>query len=286
MGESVIDNKEWRDALSKYVSDEKYVYKLCYNFTGSNCKREWLVVLEKLYYTRTNEKRSNVVDASCAKFRADVLQVVEIINVNDPKITTNKILNTYDYVIVKYEVGESVVANKYDDDVDNICSGGIHYFKSFLPAYYFRDVPEKYIGDWIFYFDSGQKYMTCKYKNGTISMACDAWYENGKKYIEIKVLDSTDPHFKSTYMEWYDNGKNKMQGEFFDEMKSGHWISWHDNGNKFSEGDYVEGKKTGHWVVWSLNGEILADGDFVNGKERGAWEYLREGKKIRKNYDD
>ena len=51
-----------------------------------SCSHDWIVVLRKLPDTNTNESRP-VVDPNCAKFRADKLQVVDIIHKFDQNNT-------------------------------------------------------------------------------------------------------------------------------------------------------------------------------------------------------
>ena len=77
------------DKLDPYVTkynDSSYVFK--------SCSRDWIVVLQKLPDTITNESRS-VVDLNCAKFRANKLFVVDIIHKFYQTITCNFILNRF-----------------------------------------------------------------------------------------------------------------------------------------------------------------------------------------------
>lgn len=130
-------------------SDSKYVFKKCVDVDDSEYEgkeRKWLVVLEKLSDTRTTEKRDGVYNPNFAKFRADKLKVIEIINVNnlnnDKKSITNVYTDNkyegYDDVIyhkMVYTVNDVVFPDFFDDCIDNVCSNGIHYFKSFDMAF-------------------------------------------------------------------------------------------------------------------------------------------------------
>src|SRR5690348_3690982 len=69
-----------------YIDDEAYVYKMILD--------TYIVVMKKLPTTITNEKRTNVVDAAHAKFRASELEVVFIVNVNDLNDRPNNVINT------------------------------------------------------------------------------------------------------------------------------------------------------------------------------------------------
>ena len=78
--------------VAKYI-DPLYVFK--------SCSRDWIVVLQKLADTITNESRP-VVDADCAKFRANKLQVVDIIHKFD-QTTRDSICNSV-YVYKKWNI--------------------------------------------------------------------------------------------------------------------------------------------------------------------------------------
>src|SRR5579871_4620212 len=83
-----VSFEDFRETCKEYEKDEKYVYKKCNNL--SNRLLVWLVVMEKSENTKTNEERKDVVDKNHAKFRADELKVVDIINVIDPqRVTTS-----------------------------------------------------------------------------------------------------------------------------------------------------------------------------------------------------
>ena len=83
------------EVYASCISDEETVYK--------SCKKEWIVVLKKLPTTRTNEKRSDVVNSKCAKFRANELKVIGIFNKFDCLKTIKTIGNDdYKYDSKKY----------------------------------------------------------------------------------------------------------------------------------------------------------------------------------------
>src|SRR5271170_1795590 len=107
-----------------YTCSDKYVYKSCFNLPDEIEIREWLVVLEKLDDTITNETRSNAVDKQHAKFRADKLKVIKIVNMKNPMLTKTHIVNEYNLTKTKYEVDKVTCCDKYDHISDNVCSYG------------------------------------------------------------------------------------------------------------------------------------------------------------------
>src|SRR5579872_3991989 len=100
--------------LKDYINS-KYVFKKCVNMYDTDKSRKWLVILEKLEDTKTNEDRKNVIDKNFAKFRANKLKVIAIFNINNPyeKPAKKAILNEYSSNQTLYEVGEIVYADSY-----------------------------------------------------------------------------------------------------------------------------------------------------------------------------
>lgn len=143
--------------LKIYIDDESYVYKSSYDFSIDEKTRKWLIIMQKLVDTQTNEARSDVFDRDYAKFRANKLRVVEIINMENPNITKKIVTNKYAPFEIKYEVGFVVEEDKYDYAVNKICSNGIHYFRTLVPAFYYRSVPCDYTGNWIEWYSNGHK---------------------------------------------------------------------------------------------------------------------------------
>ena len=106
---------------SGYISDPKYVYKSCGNY---------IVVLEKLIDTITNELRTNITDPKYAKYRANKLKTILIINKFDPLDVIMEIENSFYAKKVVYRTGEIIEIDDYDYDANEVCTRGIHYFKT------------------------------------------------------------------------------------------------------------------------------------------------------------
>lgn len=146
-----------------YESDESYVYKLCYSTTN---QKTWIVIMQKLKETKTNEERKRVYEKMLAKFRADKLKVIEIFNAIDPDETTTMIVNRFNKKTLTYEVGKIVEADKYDENIDKVCSGGVHYFKSLDAAFYFNRPLAGCTGYWFDINGDGGIDYVLKYING------------------------------------------------------------------------------------------------------------------------
>lgn len=213
------------DACKEYMVDPDYVYKNTYGY---------IIVMKKLPTTITNEQRSNVDDADHAKFRASELLVVVIISINNINNRPTRILNRF-YTsnslchFALYTVGEIVVCDEFDKNIDVVCSGGIHYFKTLDTAFvYSGAVPKNFTGCWT------------------------KWYDNGRKNIVTEYVKGVQSGLKTW---WHENGKKETEGEYVNEKCSGIWTRWYNNGQKKFEGRYVDGKRFGEWAYWYPNGD-------------------------------
>ena len=75
-------------------------------------------------------KRSN---ASGRKCRAERVEVLEIIDMNDRRIKPAEAVSSYKSSVV-YRVGETVTCDKWNEDRWEECSGGIHFFITRIEA--------------------------------------------------------------------------------------------------------------------------------------------------------
>lgn len=149
-----------------YIDNPNCVYKLC--------MKKWLIVMEKMSNVVTNECRDNIFDANHAKFRANELKVLFIINVNDFSDKPESIINTFckyyndvNKIDTHYKVNEIVTCDSFDMNFNKICSNGIHYFKTIETAFtYDRPFPHNYNDSfdklsqsvhWPHWYDDGQQ---------------------------------------------------------------------------------------------------------------------------------
>ncbi len=232
---------------SSYINDPMFVYKLCNN--------KWLVIMKKLtdenseIKTITNETRDNIIDPLYAKFRANLLKVILILNVENGNII-NFITNSYpDKTLctestVLYEIDKLVISEKFDNDLNKICTHGIHYFKSIEGAFFYRQIPLEFSGTWI------------------------RWYENGQRFKEFEIKNGNLHGF---YTDWHENKIIQSEGNYINGAREGHWTFWHDNGKRESEGRFHLNKKEGYWTFWYSNGQKNLPGDMkmVNKKVCG-----------------
>lgn len=225
------------DLCGEYVGDPEYVYKLC--------SSKYIVVMKKLPETITNEQRDGIVDINHAKCRASVLEVILIVNIYDTNDRPQQILNIFASYRTMYTIGEKAIPHNFDSILNNVCSGGIHYFKTIETAYmYNKLISSNFTGLWT------------------------AWYNNGQKSDEGAYIDGRKC---GHWMTWHRNGQKESEGEYIKGRQSGHWMDWYDNGHNRSEGSYVNGCESGPWILRINNDQKRSEGNFVDGYQRGLW---------------
>lgn len=239
------------------IVDEKYVYKKCCDISSKRDKtRKWLVILEKLEDTKTNENRRNISNIKHAKFRANKLKVVEIINTNKPNLTKKIITNEYmsekgyQSLRTRYKKGCIAESEDYDENIDNVCSNGLHYFKTIDTAYFYGSYPKNHTG-----------------------LMC-AYYDNGNIFSRIEG-ERTNNLLNGKVVNFYCSGNLWSKGRYVNDKKSGVWTIYNSNGSK-REGKYLNGKKFGTWKLYDKNGSKV--GEYSNDKKTGTWtKYYSDG---------
>lgn len=243
---------ELKDRCKKYMLDSQYVYKLCHS---THTRRVWIVIMKKLFDTITNELRDGIIDIRYAKFRANKLQVVTIIDYHNPKRRSKKIIHKPEcnmFPSTVYIKGHTIEPDKYDYDLNIICSNGIHYFNNIEAAYYYKLINHDYSGVWKMYGDNGEIVISCT-------------YENGIKH--------------GNYISYYPSGNKNSEGTYIDDVKNGYW-TYYLCGDVCEEGSYVDNKKHGRWIVHDMDKIILEQYD--HGTLEYTYELPYSDKKIEK----
>lgn len=279
-----------KNLYKEYVNNNDYVYKKCYNIdicnTYQNDKdiREWLVILKKLDDTRTNEERKSVSNKLFAKHRADKLLVVAIINVNDLSSEPTSITNKYRDITTVYEVGKITYSESFDQNVANICSNGIHYFRKIDRAYFYEEIPKSFFGVGLNWYSSGNIKTICEIKiventstgskvqirDGT----CSKFFRNGVREYMVSFIDDKK---SGVWMSWYKDGSLKDTGEFKYDKKIGKWTIRSKYDSK-DEGIYINDLKNGVWTRWNYSSKDenfeqykIEEGEYLNGEKNGTW---------------
>jgi antitoxin component YwqK of YwqJK toxin-antitoxin module len=248
----------------KYISDPTYVFKSCGNY---------IIVLQKLPDTITNESRSEISDPMYAKYRANKLRVILIINKFDPFDVIKQIKNTsYIDKTIIYKTDKIVKVKDYNMNLDEVYTKGLHYFKTIKQAFYWDivDLNPKYTGSYIEWYNNGNKSCEGIYLYGKEIGQWSSWYENGNNkklgiYYNGKEIGK--------WISWHENGNKEYEGEYFNGKQTGIWIHWFSNGIKWEEGEYLDGKRIKKWIFWHPNGNKNSEGKYFDGKQAGTWIY-------------
>ena len=82
---------------------------------------------------------------------------------------------------------------------------------------------------------------------------------NEAEYIQENVID------------YYSNGKLKMEGSTVNGKAHGLWRYYHENGFVWSEGKFRHGKRHGNSLVYHENGKKRLQGQYREGERLGWW---------------
>jgi hypothetical protein len=164
----------------------------------TSCFKNWIVALQKLPDTKTNESRSNVKNPKYAKFMADKLMVIGIVHKLDPYQKTNAITNSKSrYQSILFKKGEIVWAPYFDENSDEAYGEGIEYFKSYEAAFH-DEMPDNYSGTYKLWYATGNLCVQCTIKNGKKDGLYKQWYGDG------------DPWYECFYENEKENGVSKL----------------------------------------------------------------------------
>lgn len=266
--------------ILKYENDPKYVYKSCYDY---------VVILEKLDNTIiTNENRISVSKEykQYAKYRGNKFMVKDIINKFDSNKKITSIANSVHSSTISYDIGKIITVTDFDNDIENVCSSGIHYFlKPECAFHYMLDVsmPNDYTGEHLEWFESGKPLTKKNYKNGKLEGKCLRWYKSGQLQYEENYKND---RLEGKYTHWYESGQLHIEGYCVNGYFNGEYLEWYESGQLHNEHYYVNGNFQGKYLKWYESGQLHYEQNYVNGNLEGkSLEWYESGKlHIKSNY--
>ena len=238
---------------------------LCYKSCG-----DYIVTMKKLPDTVTNESRKDVVDPLYSKFRADKLLVVRIEHKNTDETVTHVQNTTYRKKKIWYEVSKEVSVTDYNQDLDEVCAPGIHYFLSRDAAFYWNNagiingLRRTWYGD-------GQKKLVSNYADAKLNGPCQSWYVTGQKRKECSYVSGK---LHGPHQSWHINGQKKRDCTYLDGVLDGLWQRWYKNGQKLEECTYIDGVLHGSHKFWYENGQTRKVYTYIDGILHGLWQRL------------
>lgn len=165
--------EEIKKTYLNFISKNEYVYKSCDN--GNK-----IVILKKPENNKNNEKRENIYDSRCAKYRTNFMEVVVIFDKFTPNNKFDSTTSTWNSITTDYEVNKYVFPDKYIDNNDEI-NHGIYYFLSIECAFYYDLDKTNYSGQFYEYHYNGRIKKSGFLENGKINKDYSEWNENGEK---------------------------------------------------------------------------------------------------------
>lgn len=224
--------------------------------------RDHIIELDiDLSITRTNLNRK-VVNKDYAKYRCDKAYVVKISN----KITGNETdcIASDNNSVFQYKEGETVSERSYDDDIEIVCTKGIHFYLTKEAAYFHNFTSdETYTGVYKNWNDDGQLVLQINYTNGSINGLYEIWNNFGILWsVETYINGKREGECKK----WYFNGKLYKEYTYKNDVKNGLYIKWYDNGQLQIEANYANGVLNGTYRSWNKNGAIIYNRTYKNGQ--------------------
>lgn len=271
-------------ALTELIDDFMTGTKIDDELVYKKCLKKYIVVMKKLHDTITNESRTNVNNSSTAKFRANKLEVVLIISTYDGS-TQSSIVHQCDDQSLCYTVGQVVEPDSFDEDLDVVCSNGIHYFRSLEPAYYYHALLDSYDGPMKEWHEDGSIFRQSTYSKGKFHGLYEIWHENGQIHIRYNFEDGEINGLGET---WYNNGKYYSKGSYVNGKKNGLWDYWYSNGRPCSRCSYVDNSKDGLYEGWYEFRSTSIKCNYVNDKLNGLCEKWHDNGRLsfRGTYED
>ena len=198
------------------------------NIGYKKLQNDYIAKLEIL--GKTNENRQDIADPQHAKYRTSKAKVLKIFKNGKCGIRIIKQMNGLYNPSFMYIAGKEIYVSDYDEDVNNVCSRGIHYFKTPYQAKMWELNDDNYTGKYIEWYDNG-------------NIQEEGEYKNGKK--------------EGKWTWWWADGNKKEEGEYKNGEDNGKWTGWYDDDNKMYEREYKDGKWI--WLYGQKNMESLCN---------------------------
>jgi len=94
-------------------------------------------------------------------------------------------------------------------------------------------------GYWESYYDNGQLWIKCFYKNGELDGYWEKYFDNGNLYSKGSYINGERD---GIWEEYYYNGQLESKGSFKNDKKDGIWEEWFYDGDFWYEGEWDMGK--------------------------------------------
>ena len=211
-------------------------------------KNKYIVTLLIPSNAQTNLNRQNIVNAEYAKYRCSQALVVNIEHKITHKLCPTTVCSNKDPNFF-YTINQTVQVDDYDES-EEICTTGIHFFKTKEQAHFY---------------------------GSHINGLNKRWYANGQLGLEYTYLNKK---LHGEHKRWYDNGYLNKQCHYLNGVLDGKYQKWDKNGILRKECFYVDNKQHGLCREWNSVTLVETNVNYENGKKHGIFNSHRNGLKI------
>jgi len=158
----------------------------------------------------------------------------------------------------------------------------IHYYETGEKKSEGKYLNDKKTGEWRFYFKSGKLEQKGSYKKGNPEGLWNWYFENGNIEREETFVNGKE---EGMMIEYSETGKIMTKGEFFDGLEEGIWF--YNVGDHTEEGEYKGGQPDGIWKHYYANGKLKFQGNYNFGEADGKHKFYFDSGKIQEegNYN-
>ncbi len=235
---------------------------------AKNDETRVIITLEIPEDALTNMNRSSVAIKETAKYRTNKAKVLKI---EDSEGNTYQSAESGFYYTKKltYKIGEVIVCEDFDMNLEKICSTGIHFFldRKLAEEYFLH----KLVDGLVTYHDNGQKMLEISHVDD--KKLIQSWYENGNKEVEYySVQEQRD----GLYNAWYYNGQKRYEINYKIGKEDSLSKGWYSSGEKLFEKNYKNGKLERLQLSWHLNGHKMCEENYKDGWRHGLFKQWDE----------
>ena len=133
--------------------------------------------------------------------------------------------------------------------------------------------------DMNFVYTSGKEICVSNYDRNVNTVSSQGIHYFKTPY-QAKMWQLSSNNYTGKYMDWYDNGNKRREGEYKNGKQEGKWIEWYEDGNKKSEEEFKNGEREGKRIMWYTNGNEWYEEEYKDGKLEGKYiEWYEDGTK-------
>jgi hypothetical protein len=225
-------------------------------------KDDRIIVLEILGIN--NELRKDIVNKDFAKMRCSKAKVIDIYDINNKDKKFNNAFGVLDKTF-KYIVDEIVEPDKYNNNIDVVCTNGIHYFLNEDAAFNWLLDSDNYTGEHKEYLGDGQIQRIVNYVNGIVDGSIKIFNSHGQLSCKYNCTDGLK---NGVFEEWYENGQPSMKCMYDNGLLNGVFEAWHENGQLQKKCNYNKHVINGKYEEWFDDGRIKSTEMYVNGQSK------------------